>query len=539
MPQRGRGIHQLVGERARTTPSAAAVTDGDGTTYTYAELDLLSARLARTLLAHGIAPDDRVCLLLPKSAVAVSAMLAVLRCGAVYVPLDPRSPTARLRTVLRRCAPRWIIADPVYAAVLEECRDPDGSGGPRVLWSRAADEQGRRPGDVPWEEAAGADDGPCPELSAPSGLAYIMFTSGSTGVPKGVPITHDSVAHFARWLAGHFDIGAGDRLSGHPAFHFDLSVLDVYTALTSGAELRLVPDSATFMPERLAGFIRDARLTQWCSVPSVLVAMRARDVVGQDDFPELRRVMWCGDELPADTLGYWMRRLPHVRFTNLYGPTEATVASAFHTVTAVPDDREQIPIGRAIPGEGLAVFTSEGRLAEAGVTGDLCISGAGLTPGYWRDPDGTARSFFEFPAGSGTRWYRTGDLARTDSSGLLSFRGRQDRQIKSLGYRIELDEVALAVNSLAGVDQAAVVAVPTPGFEGRQICAACTTDSGTERDPALLRAELLRILPAYMVPTRWLWLPRIPVNANGKTDHRALERRFAASEMTTDARSTL
>lgn len=505
-------LHEPISRHARRRPDATAVID-ESRAMSYGELEALSNRMARILRARGLSADDRVCLLVPKSAVAIAAMLGVLKAGAVYVPLDGAGPVARTARIVQMCSPHWLLVHPEYAALAQDCaRHARGPLSRRVL--RLDD-----------PELVTGDDASLSAIPTPSGLAYIMFTSGSTGVPKGVQIRRESVAHFSRWLVGHFGIGPGDRLSGHASFHFDLSVLDIYGALTAGAELHLVPAPAAALPGATASFIRERRLTQWTSVPSVLVGMQNRDVVRPGDFPDLRRVLTCGDVLPTTAVEYWMRRLPHVTFVNLYGPTEATVASSFHTLKAPPADLgEPIPIGRAIPGERLAIFRPDGRQANIGELGELGIAGVGLSPGYWREPERTAVVFRDLPsAGRLERWYLTGDRARVDESGVFHFRGRADRQVKSRGYRIELDEVTAAVNALPEVAEATVVAVPVGGAEGRRLHAVCVFRAEDGVDFARLRTSLSKYLPAYMVPSEWHRLEEMPRNTNGKIDHRAVE----------------
>lgn len=524
-------LEHLVSVQVRRRPDGVAVVDGDRR-LTYQELDYRSNQVANALIAHGLRPDDRVCLLVPKSAQAIVAILGVLKSGAVYIPLDVGSPTPRLTQVLRTCKPSWLIARRESAHLVERCLgDMEPVSMARVCWL----------GDIPGgfegrtglseKDIDGADGGAALGAASGSNLAYIIFTSGSTAQPKGVPITHDNVVHFVSWANTHFGLGPDDRISCHAPLYFDASVWDVFGALTSGAELHLVSPRVNLLPNLIAGFIRDSRLTQWHSVPAVLTAVANRDVIAHGEFPELRRLICGGEVLPAAALRYWMERLPHVEFVNVYGPTEATVVSSFHTLSSIPaDTRERIPIGRAITGTQLAILDSDQRLAKVDEIGDLYIGGTGLSPGYWRDPDRTAAAFYEVPPRSGRRWYRTGDLARVDAAGIFHFHGRVDRQIKTRGYRIELDEITAALSQLSGLAENAVIAIPVEGFEGTRICAAYVTVPGVERHPAGLRAELAASLPAYMLPRRWLAFDSLPKNASGKIDHRMLEQWFLEKE---------
>lgn len=532
-----RRLHEWARLQAGLRPEATAVALGEDA-LTYGGLDELSDALAAVLQETGCRPGDRVALLARRAPLSVAAALGVYKTGALLVPLDPEGPPARQEKVLRSSGSRFLLAD------------GGGSGG-----ARRAAEVLLRPG-LPEDLRLGwlgsrrgltgtgltaaftGEDLEGLRGRAPSGdpggtedAAHILFTSGSTGEPKGVVVRHESVIRFVEWAVRHFRIEPGERLSGHSPLHFDLSTFDLFGSLAAGAELHLIPPELNLLPHRLAELIRRSRLTQWFSVPSVLNYMARFGVVQPGDFPALRRVLWCGEVFPTPALIHWMERLPHVRFTNLYGPTEATIASSYHDVPRVPEDeREAIPIGRACPGEELLVLDEGLRSVPPGDLGELHIRGVGLSPGYWRDPERTREVFLPDPAGGGPgdRIYRTGDLARVGEDGLVYFCGRADFQIKSRGYRVELGEVENAVASLGLTREAVVTAVPTEGFEGHRICCAYVPASERDADPATLRRELRRLLPAYMIPARWLRYERLPRNANGKLDRKRI--REAAQE---------
>jgi amino acid adenylation domain-containing protein len=375
------------------------------------------------------------------------------------------------------------------------------------------------------------EDGLPPIAASSADPVHILFTSGSTGTPKGVVITHSNVIHFIDWALRYFGTVPSDRISGHPPLHFDLSTFDIYGTLLAGAELHLVPPSLNLLARELAEFIRRNELTQWFSVPSTLSYLRKFDAVGWNDFPSLRRVLWCGEVLPTPVLRYWMQRVPHASFTNLYGPTEATIASSFFTVaTCPPSDTDDIPIGRPCPGEELLVLDQELRPVPREEIADLYIAGAGLSPGYWRDEQKTKEAFLPDPRlpGDGRRIYRTGDLATNGADGLFHFVGRRDTQVKSRGYRIELGEIESALNTLDGLKDCAVVAVETGGFEGVAICCAYATDVEAPVPPTQVRKELGGLLPPYMIPSQWITMDALPKNVNGKTDRRALKEMFAS-----------
>jgi len=514
-------VSRLLQDRVALTvqsrPDAVALVMGSER-LTYQELDQRSNQLARLLIDHGVRRGDRVCLLQPKAPAAIVSMLATLKAGAIYVPVDIASPLARVERIVTAAEPRMLLASADASALLTRIT-PDGVG----LVSVAGVIDGAQSGP---EDAGGYDAGPLPTLTRPSDPAHILFTSGSTGMPKGVVITHAMVDAFLDWALPYFGYRPGDRVSGHLPLHFDLSTFDIYGSLASGAELHIVPGSVLF-PAQLASFIRDARLTQWFSVPSTFAYMARGDAVAEGDFSSLERIIWCGEVLQPAVLSYWMRRVRQCSYTNLYGPTEATIASSYYTVAAVPEDETvAIPIGTPCAGEEIHVLDEELRPVEPQEIGELYIEGAGLSPGYWRDEEKTRAAFVTDPV-TGKRLYRTGDLGRRDAHGLLHFVGRADSQIKSRGYRIELGEIETNLATVDGVAECAVVGVPSAGFEGTAICCAWVSGPVANLDPKRLRASLSQSLPAYMLPSRWMHLEELPKNANGKIDRPALRQRFA------------
>ncbi len=520
--------------QAQARPEAIALVFKD-TRLTHGALEQASNRLAHLLKDAGCRRGDRVGLLMPKMPMAIVAMLGALKADAIYVPMDPASPAARQARVLEVSDCRCILAagpvgknlrDAVAAATLRER--------PIIGWldEDAPSEADPAPAFTPYDLPAYPATPPA-YANTDADVAHILFTSGSTGVPKGVMITHASVAQLIQWAAAYFGITPTDRISQHPPLRFDVSTFDVFGTLWAGAELHLVPPELNLLPHKLAQFIRDARLTQWFSVPSVLNLMANFDVVRQDDFSFLRRVLFAGEPLPTPTLIHWMRRLPHVQFTNLYGPTETTIVSSYYTVPRCPaDEREPIPIGSPCGGEELLVLDAQLRPVGAGDIGDLYIRGVGVSPGYWRDPEKTRAAFLPYPGGASPqdRIYKTGDLARRGADGLFYFVGRADTQIKSRGYRIELGEIEAALHSLPGLRESAVVAIQSEGFEGWLICCAYVPAPGEGVSTKSLRKDLAALVPGYMLPARWMRYEVLPKNDNGKIDRPQLKNAFLRAE---------
>lgn len=500
-------LQHLVERQAARRPEATAIVYG-AKRLSYGELDAAANRLARALLEAGCRRGDRVCFLYPKKPAAMVWMLGILKAGAMHVPLDLASPAERLRRIVTSCEPRFVLAAGPAASLAFQLQDLS-----KLCWIEQTVPLGLRPA-FTLKDVAHESSEPTACETSPQDPAHILFTSGSTGIPKGVVITHANVMAFVDWALRHFGLNHTDRVSGHTPLHFDLSTYDMFGAYAAGAELHVVPLETALLPHRLAEWIRVSRLTQWFSVPSVLNYMAKVDAVRQNDFPELRRVMWCGEVLPTPVLIHWMKRLPHTRFTNLYGPTETTIASSYYDMPACPENpSEHIPIGSACDGEEILVIHDE-----------IHIGGVGLSPGYWRDPVKTAMAFLPHPHRPGERIYRTGDLGRLRSDGLVELIGRADSQIKSRGYRIELGEIESALASLPALRESAVVAIPSDGFEQWQIC--CAYVSMKTTSPAMLRTELARLIPSYMMPSRWQAYEALPRNANGKVDRPGLKRDF-------------
>jgi amino acid adenylation domain-containing protein len=509
-------LQDFLGRQAHRRPDAVAVV-GDEERLTYEELDARTGRLATMLRGAGCRLGDRVGILIEKSPAAIAGILAALKVRCAYVPLDVTSPVARLSRIVGSADLRVLLVNDGTPAGLLDALAEAGAVGPDVAigsLSRAA-RADVRPLAFDGADVDAAAMSPA-ERGRPDDLAYVFFTSGSTGVPKGVMVPHRSVLAFTEWTTSQFAVDAGDRNSGHAQLTFDLSTLDLYTSLAAGAELNLVPDRLNADPRALARFIRERRLTQWHSVPSVLSYMAQVGALDDGAFPDLKRVLWCGDVLPTSVLATWKSRLPHVQFTNLYGPTEATVASSFHTVDALPPDGAPIPIGRPCAGEEVFVADEQLTPLGPGEVGELCIAGVGLAHGYWRDEATTRKAFVHDLRGR--RVYRTGDLGRIDEDGVLHFLGRRDSQIKHRGYRIELGEIAAALDTIDDVAACAVVDIPSGGFEATVIGCAYTKRRGSDLTAAVVRSSLERLLPSYMIPMRWLELDELPKNANGKID---------------------
>jgi amino acid adenylation domain-containing protein len=519
----GEMMQDWVTRVAERRPEARAVV-GTDRVLTYGELEALSNRCARLLREVGCEAGDRVAVLMPPSALAVASFIGALKAGCAYVPLDPKDGGVRRAYMLKRTEPRIVLAAGCSPDVVENLRHRSALGDARVGW--LGEDDGPSVATFRLHDVQSSPDSPLDDDFAPERLAYILFTSGTSGWPKGVPISHRSVRAFIEWAVEYFGLGPDDRLPGHTALTFDLSTFDIYASLAAGAELHQLSQRSLLDPRQVPGFIESRGLTLWFSVPSQLSYVARFDALEGRSLDTLRHVAWCGDVLPPPSLAYWRERVPHAAFTNLYGPTETTVASSYYRVPDDHDPAADVPIGVACPGEELLVVDEHLRPVPDGEVGDICIRGVGLSPGYWRDPERSREVFVEGPESrnGSDRLYRTGDRGRRDEGGVVTFLGRADFQIKAAGYRVEPAEVESAVRRLPDVAACAVLPVKSSGFDGSAVGCAYVAANGTPLRAGRVKRDLADSLPGYMIPTRWLMVDELPTNHRGKIDRVRLQK---------------
>ncbi|GGV23521.1 hypothetical protein GCM10010495_43840 [Kitasatospora herbaricolor] len=501
--------------QAARTPEAIAVTC-EGTDLSYRELNARANRLARLLTERGAAPGTLVALALPRSAELVTALLAVLKSGAGYLPLDPGYPMERLLTVCTDAAPALLVTDsgtaPLRAA----------AGIPAVVLDDPAigrDLAARSPADL----------GPGSGAAAPEDIAYVIHTSGSTGRPKGVQIPHSNVVRLFETSAAHFAFGPEDVWTLFHSYAFDFSVWELWGALLHGGRLVVVPQAVTRSPADLLELLRRERVTVLNQTPSAfqqLIQADAEADTGAEPLA-LRYVVFGGEALEPAHLRPWTDRYGDETpaLVNMYGITETTVHVTHHRVTRalVEEGGGRSVIGTPLP--DLRVHLLDGYLQPVppGWTGEMYVSGPGLARGYLNRPELTAERFPQDPFGPpGERMYRTGDLARRAADGTLEYAGRADQQVKIRGFRIEPGEVEAALLRHPGVVQAAVVAREAAGRTDRMLVAYAVAGPGSSPAPAELRSHLAGLLPEYMVPGACVLLPALPLTPNGKLDVRTL-----------------
>jgi len=501
-------LHQLVQEQTARTPSACAVREGESQ-ITYDALQQRAARLATRLRGLGIGSGDRVGIALPRSIDATVAMIAVLRSGAAWVPLDREAPPARLA---------FIVDDAQLSAIIDSHHSPGGwPAGIAVIDPEAADLGDRAEDDFPDVE--------------PGAAAYVMYTSGSTGQPKGVVIPHAAVVNYLRGKQRRFPLDAADICLHATRTTFDISVYEVFGPLLAGAVVVILPPGRTD-PVRIAELVRSAAVTVAQFVPLLLALL-----VDDESFtacPTLRRVFCGGEAMPSGLMERFLDR-SDAELVNVYGPTEATVwATAW--VCRRSERAETPPIGRPLDNVRCYVLDAGCRPVPVGTVGELFIGGAQLAIGYHNRPDLTAARFLPDPflPGSGERMYRTGDVCRWRTDGLLEFVARNDTQVKIRGHRIEPAEIEACLAGHPQVGAVAVVAVKPVMADGADgvsslVAGVVPRESGLDIDT--LRRWTAERLPEVMVPCRFVCLDNLPVNANGKIDRRALAGQIAESSV--------
>ena len=516
-------LPRLLSRAAERHPARDAVVM-DGTRLSYESLETASNRFARSLIAHGVRRGDRVALWLPKSPRAIVALYGIMKAGAAYVPVDPGAPPARLGWIARNCEVAGLVTLAERATQVDEAFA--GAAPMRALW--VADD-GPAPASaaglpaIPWAEVE-AEPGTPPDIAAVDGdLAYILYTSGSTGSPKGVSLSHRNALAFVEWATTAFALTHEDRLANFAPFHFDLSTFDLFAGAAAAAAVHPVSPRTAAFPAAVAQAWCRERLTVWYATPSTLVLMLTRGALATQDLSALRVLLFAGEVFPVKYLRELMRLAPQARFINLYGPTETNVCTWYEVPRALEDERP-VPIGKACSNDEVFVLDEQLQHVPPGGVGELWVRGATVMQGYWGAPERTALALqpIEFAPGLTALAYRTGDLVRERPDGNLEFLGRRDHQVKTRGYRVELGEIEVALHRHPAVDEGVVIAIPDEEITHR-LRAVIVLKRGAAVDEADLKQHLSLTLPRYMVPETIEFRGTLPRTSSGKVDRRALQ----------------
>ena len=514
------GLHQFLDASALRSPQRVALREPGAGSFTYCQLAALSDRVRDRLVRVGVQSGDRVGIYLHKSIDSLAALFGILKTGAAYVPVDPTAPAARNAYIHTDCTVKAVVIERAFeenyrkeVAALDGRVNPlllEGTGGGRALAAALDREQQRDPAP------------PAPTTAtAPGDLGYILYTSGSTGKPKGVMLTHENGISYVDWCSEIFQPDENAVFSSHAPFHFDLSILDIYVPLKHGATLILIGEELGKDPGKLAQVISEERITNWYSTPSILTLLAQYGKLDKHDSSALRQVLYAGEPFPIKHLRALMALWPHPRYFNLYGPTETNVCTYLELPAAIPGDMTKpFPIGKTCSHLLSRVVDEHGRDVPRGAEGELIIAGPGITQGYWKLPENTARAFFTDDAGR--PWYRTGDVVVEMPDGNFDFLGRRDRMVKRRGYRIELVEIESALYRHAGVKEAAAVAL-ADNDGGVLIQAFLACHEGQRPSIIELKRFCAENLPQYMIPDRFSFHNSLPKTSTDKMDYQRLK----------------
>jgi amino acid adenylation domain-containing protein len=504
-------------------PTRGAI-DVAGREVSYQQLAYLAKRLAASLQA-GVVPGavPLTAVFAYRSETAYAAVLGALMAGHGYVPLNRTFPVIRTRLMLERSMCRSMIVDAGSEPQLEGLLR--GIVNPLVIVCPDRADVTELRAKFPAHRIIGANELADAEQWRPvdvpgDSIAYLLFTSGSTGQPKGVMVSHANVLHYIDYVTKRYDFASNDRVSQTFDLTFDLSAHDMFVAWKSGACLCCPTQKQLLKP---GAFINNARLTVWFSVPSTAVFMRRFGVLKPGMYPGLRLTLFCGEALPVEIVRHWALAAPNSEIENIYGPTELTIgctAYRWNNATS-PDECEQeiVPIGQPFAGMRALIVDEQLREVEQGKDGELLMTGPQLSLGYWQDGEKTRQAFVPV-AGKNGIYYRTGDRVRQPGpDDPLVYLGRLDNQIKVLGHRVELGEVEAAVRQVSGLEGVVAIGWPTTESGADGIVIFLGTDSFDTRS---LVSQLKGKLPTYMLPRNVLFLRRFPLNANGKYDRKAL-----------------
>lgn len=486
-------------ETAGRYPDKTAVVDANGG-ISYSEYRNKSLAIARRILELNRGETKKpVVVYLEKGKEVLVSFMGIAYSGCFYSPIDIDMPQSRVEKILEVLDPRLVITT---EELMKENFQKFGYSGDYVIY----DDITGKPDD---EKTVG----PYTQRIIDTDLLYVLFTSGSTGVPKGVSICHRSVADYTDWVTETFHISAGDTFGNQAPFYFDNSILDIYSCLKTGATLHIIPKKLFSQPVLLLEYIRDTHINTIFWVPSALIvisklkAFRNVDLTGT-----LKRVLFCGEVMPNKQLNIWRKYLPNVVYANLYGPTEITDACTYYIVDREFSDDEPLPIGIPMRNTDILVLDSEDRPVKGDEVGELCVRGTSLAMGYYNNPEKTRAAFVQNPLNKAVpeTIYRTGDLVRYNGRGEIIYLSRKDFQIKHLGHRIELGEIETAVSSLEEVTLNCCL------YDEKRQRIVLFVDVDVTRD--YIREKLEKLVPEYMIPGKVIYMEKMPINANGKID---------------------
>jgi amino acid adenylation domain-containing protein len=508
-------LSDLVPDAAERFPNRVAY-QGGGDDLTYRELEALTRKAASFLQSCGLTPGCTVGVLLRKDVKTAVAVHAILRAGGIVVPMDPSAPLGQTRAIVEDCQPRFIITHDEFSKTVSELENDRtafnailgiGGGANRLSWEELPEHSG-----VLVDPRLRHDD-----------PAYVVYTSGSTGEPKGIVHSHRSGFAYARRAVDTYQVTEKDVVSGFPPLHFDQSTFEMFAAPLAGSAVSLIHDRDRSFPARLTEIIEHDGISIWYSVPTALVRILEFGALDQRDLSSLRWVKFGGEVYPVSKLRELMQQLPGVRFSNVYGPAEINQCSFYHLSEPPEEQTEAIPLGEMWPDAIGLVRSVGGELRQAG-EGELCVATPAMMSGYWgRDTETKSAMLAHDWSGSEHVFYRTGDVIRIDENGLLWFKGRIDHQVKARGFRIELEAVDAAMDLYPQIDECASCLLRKHDGTTGLSAAIIPTDRDTFQT-SKFRTHLRSHLAPHAIPEQFVIVESIPRNSNGKINRTAVEK---------------
>lgn len=469
-------------QQCRIAPDAVALVEAERQ-ISYAQLQQQAEQLARQLLSSNI-PCLRIAIALERGINATIALLATLHTGACYIPLDLKNPASRLSYIVKDADVQWVIGK-----------------GPCPDWLENSQQ---------WfniEQRPNSQTTDLPEAIVPESLAAILYTSGSTGSPKGVALSHSAMNNFADWAADTFNISAQDKIASLAPFHFDLSVFDLFSSLSRGACVNFIPAQLTLAPSRLTAWLSEQEITTFYTVPSLLAFLALKGALDNTPLPHLKNILFAGEVFPTEQLIKICTLLPKVNFHNLYGPTETNVCCYW------PVDRKRLNKDRAIP---IGFPACDSNLKIDPDSGELWVKSQNNLSGYWQQGR-------LIPALTDDNYYRTGDKVSLNAQNEYCYHGRLDRMLKCSGYRVEPAEIEQIIRQCQGVENCAVIGIKDSTSGQRPAAAVVLKPNITLTD---IIKPIKQSLPAYMQPYKFIVLESLPYLNNGKTDYLTLQQQL-------------
>ncbi len=496
-------VIRYLDQTAESFPNKAAVIDKDGS-ITFRELRDNGRKIGKAISGKLGCSKKPVFVYLPKSVKMISAFMGILYSGNFYTPTDVSFPFEKVKGILDALKPALILTDEKHAETLKE------HGVEAELLLNIDSVETENPGPLYLEKTIDTD------------IAYILFTSGSTGVPKGVIISHRSIIDYIDWAKKCYDISEKNIIGNQAPFYFDNSTLDIYLMLSCGATLHIIPEHYYSFPAKLMDYVREKQINTIFWVPSVFINVANSDVLSRMDCQCLKTILFAGEVMPNKHLNYWRKYIPDALYSNLYGPTEITVDCTYYIVDREFSDDEPLPIGVPCPNTDVMVLDHGELVTEPDKVGELCVRGTSLALGYWNNPEKTREVFIQNPLNHlyEEKIYCTGDLVHYNQRGEIMYDGRRDFQIKHMGYRIELGEIETAALGLEGIQDTCVIYDAMK----KEIILVYVGDESVNANS--FRAELVKKIPKYMVPTVYHRLQKFPYNDNGKIDRKALMKKY-------------